>query len=88
MAVELAELEGIDVEHVVVNDDVAVEDSSFTTGRRDIAGTVFVHKLTGAKAEQGATLSEVKVVGEKVVANVRSMGMGLSSCTVPAFLVK
>lgn len=84
MAAELAELEGINVEHVVVNDDVAVEDSSFTTGRRGIAGTVFVHKIAGAKSEQGGTLSEVKAVAEKVVANVRSMGMALSSCIIPA----
>ncbi|GIO27098.1 dihydroxyacetone kinase subunit DhaK [Ornithinibacillus bavariensis] len=84
MAAELAEAEGIQVEKVVVNDDVAVEDSSFTTGRRGIAGTVFVHKLAGAKAEQGASLTEVKAVADKVVANVRSMGMALTPCTVPA----
>jgi phosphoenolpyruvate---glycerone phosphotransferase subunit DhaK len=84
MASELAEAEGIRVEHVIVNDDVAVEDSSFTTGRRGIAGTIFVHKIAGAKAEQGAALDEVKSVAEKVVANVRSMGMALTPCTVPA----
>src|SRR5699024_4300521 len=60
MAAELAEVEGIDVEQVIVKDDVAVEDSTFTTGRRGIAGTVFVHKIAGAKAEQGGTLQEVK----------------------------
>ncbi|GIN57111.1 dihydroxyacetone kinase subunit DhaK [Lederbergia ruris] len=84
MAAELAEAEGIQVEKVIVNDDVAVEDSSFTTGRRGIAGTVFVHKIAGAKAEEGAELSEVKRVAEKVVANVRSMGMALTPCIVPA----
>ncbi|AXI09985.1 dihydroxyacetone kinase subunit DhaK [Oceanobacillus zhaokaii] len=84
MASELAEAEGIRVEHVIVNDDVAVEDSSFTTGRRGIAGTIFVHKIAGAKAEQGAALDEVKSVAERVVANVRSMGMALTPCTVPA----
>ncbi|GIN71533.1 dihydroxyacetone kinase subunit DhaK [Bacillus sp. J14TS2] len=84
MAAELAEAEGIQVEKVIVNDDVAVEDSSFTTGRRGIAGTVLVHKIAGAKAEEGAELSEVKRVAEKVVANVRSMGMALTPCTVPA----
>lgn len=84
MAAELAELEGIEVEQVVVNDDVAVEDSSFTTGRRGIAGTVFVHKIAGAKAEQAGSLAEVKKVAEKVIANVRSMGMALSRCTIPA----
>jgi phosphoenolpyruvate---glycerone phosphotransferase subunit DhaK len=84
MAAELAEAEGIEVEKVVVNDDVAVEDSSFTTGRRGIAGTVLVHKIAGAMAESGATLQEIKRVADKVVANVRSMGMALTSGTVPA----
>lgn len=84
MAAELAEAEGIQVEKVIVNDNVAVEDSSFTTGRRGIAGTIFVHKIAGAKAESGASLEEVKEVAEKVVANVRSMGMALTPCTVPA----
>lgn len=84
MAKEMAEAEGIQVEQVIVNDDVAVEDSSFTTGRRGIAGTVFVHKIAGAKASQGGSLEEVKTVAEKVVANVRSMGMALTPCTVPA----
>ncbi|WP_156288358.1 dihydroxyacetone kinase subunit DhaK [Oceanobacillus salinisoli] len=84
MAAELAEADGIQVEKVIVNDDVAVEDSSFTTGRRGIAGTVFVHKISGAKAEQGASLEEVKRVAEKTVVNVRSMGMALTPCTVPA----
>ncbi|MBO0996076.1 dihydroxyacetone kinase subunit DhaK [Bacillus sp. SD088] len=84
MAAELAEAEGIQVEKVIVNDDVAVEDSLFTTGRRGIAGTVFVHKIAGAKAEEGAELSEVKRVAEKAVANVRSMGMALTPCIVPA----
>jgi phosphoenolpyruvate---glycerone phosphotransferase subunit DhaK len=67
-----------------VNDDVAVEDSTYTTGRRGIAGTVFVHKIAGALAEQGATLEEVEAVANKVVKNVRSMGMALTPCTVPA----
>ncbi|KGX87581.1 dihydroxyacetone kinase subunit DhaK [Pontibacillus litoralis] len=84
MAAELAEAEGIQVEKVIVNDDVAVEDSSFTTGRRGIAGTIFVHKIAGAMAESGAPLQAVKQVAEKVVANVRSMGMALTPCTVPA----
>jgi phosphoenolpyruvate---glycerone phosphotransferase subunit DhaK len=84
MAKELAEMEGINVESVVVNDDVAVEDSTYTTGRRGIAGTIFVHKIAGAKAERGASLEEVKATAEKVITNVRSMGMSLSSCIVPA----
>lgn len=84
MAKDLAEMDGIKVESVVVNDDVAVKDSTWTVGRRGIAGTVFVHKIAGAKAEEGASLEEVKAVAEKVIANVRSMGMALTPCTVPA----
>lgn len=84
MATELAEMEGINVQQVVVNDDVAIRNSSFTTGRRGIAGTVFVHKIAGAKAAQRASLEEVKKVAEKVIANVRSIGMAITPCTVPA----
>ncbi|NFH69263.1 dihydroxyacetone kinase subunit DhaK [Clostridium botulinum] len=84
MAKEMAEMEGIKVEQVVVNDDVAVENSLYTAGRRGIAGTVFIHKIAGAKAENGGTLEEVKDVAEKIIENVRSMGMSLSSCIVPA----
>ncbi|MBP2643159.1 MAG: dihydroxyacetone kinase, DhaK subunit [Firmicutes bacterium] len=84
MAKEMAVNEGILVEEIVVNDDVAVENSTWTIGRRGIAGTFFVHKIAGAKAEAGAELVEVKRVAEKVIGNVRSMGMALSSCTVPA----
>ncbi|NGQ93777.1 dihydroxyacetone kinase subunit DhaK [Brevibacillus sp. SYP-B805] len=84
IAAELAAAEGISVAQVIVNDDVAVENSTYTTGRRGIAGTVFVHKIAGALAEQGAPLEEVQQVAQKVIANVRSMGMALSPCTVPA----
>ena len=84
MAKEMAEMEGIKVDSVIVNDDVAVENSTWTIGRRGIAGTVFVHKIAGAKAEIGATLEEVKAVAEKVINNVRSMGMALTPCIVPA----
>src|SRR5690625_7047346 len=84
MAAELAEAEGIQVEKVIVDDDVAVEDSSFTTGRRGIAGTVFVHKIAGAKAEEGGTLEEVKAIADKTVDHVHSMGMAISPCTIPA----
>ncbi|MEN1760193.1 dihydroxyacetone kinase subunit DhaK [Anoxynatronum sibiricum] len=83
MAQELAEMEGIEVDHVVVKDDVAVPDSTYSTGRRGIAGTVFVHKVAGAKAETGASLQEVKQVAEKTIANIRSMGMAMSSCVLP-----
>jgi len=84
MAEEMAEAEGIEVDHVVVNDDVAVEDSLYTTGRRGVAGTIFVHKIAGAKAEAGGELSEVKEVAEKVIANVRTKGMALYPCRVPS----
>ena len=84
MAKEMAEMDGIQVESVVVNDDVAVENSLYTAGRRGIAGTIFVHKIAGAKAETGASLDEVKIVAEKVIENVRSIGMALTPCIVPA----
>jgi len=84
MAADMAADEGIEVEKVVVADDVAVENSTWTTGRRGIAGTIFVHKLAGACAEAGGSLQEVKRVAEKVIANVRSMGMAVDACTVPA----
>lgn len=84
MASEMAQMDGIKVDSVVVNDDIAVENSLFTAGRRGIAGTVFVHKIAGAKAETGASLEEVKEVAQRVIANVRSMGMALTPCTVPA----
>ena len=84
MAADMAADEGIEVEKVVVADDVAVENSTWTTGRRGIAGTVFVHKIAGACAEAGGDLQEVKRIAEKVIANVRSMGMAVDACTVPA----
>ena len=84
MAADMAADEDIVVDKVIVADDVAGENSTWTTGRRGIAGTVFVHKIAGACAETGADLPEVKRVAEKVIANVRSMGMAVSPCTVPA----
>jgi dihydroxyacetone kinase-like protein len=84
MAADLLKAEGVPVEQVVINDDVAVEDSLYTAGRRGVGGTVLVEKIVGAKAEAGASLEEVKAICEKVNANVRSMGMALTSCTVPA----
>ncbi len=84
MAAELAETDGVRTRSVIVNDDVAVENSTYTTGRRGIAGTVFVHKIAGALAERGANLDAVAAVAQKVVDNVRSMGFALSPCTVPA----
>jgi len=82
-AAELADLEDIKVRAVVVNDDVAVEDSTWTAGRRGVAGTVLVEKIAGAAAERGDALDAVAGVAEKVIGQVRSMGVALSACTVP-----
>lgn len=84
MAKDMAEMDGCLVDYVVVNDDVAVENSTYTAGRRGIAGTIFVHKIAGAKAETGANLAEVKAIALKVIENVRSMGMALTPCIIPA----
>ena len=84
MAAEMAECDGIRCMNVITNDDVAVQDSLYTTGRRGVAGTIFVHKIAGAKAEEGASLEEVHAVAEKVIANVRTMGTAITPCTVPA----
>ena len=84
LAAELADMEGIKVKQVVVNDDVAVKDSLYTVGRRGVAGTVFVHKIAGAKAEAGGSLEEVQAVAQKVIDNVRTMGVAIAPCTVPA----
>lgn len=80
----LAAEDGIQVEYVKVDDDIAVEDSLYTVGRRGVAGTVLVHKIAGAAAEQGRELMEVKKVAEKAAASVRSIGLALTSGTVPA----
>jgi dihydroxyacetone kinase-like protein len=84
MAAELAAAEGSDVAAVVTNDDVAVKDSTWTAGRRGVGVTVLLEKIAGAAAEGGANLAEVKRIAEKVNAQGRSMGMALTSCTVPA----
>ncbi len=84
MAADMARDEGIDVEQVITADDVAVEDSLFTIGRRGVAGTIFVHKIAGAKAEQGASLQDVQAVANKVIDNVRTMGVAIKPSTVPA----
>ena len=80
-AAELAE--DVEVDYVVVNDDVAVNDSSYTVGRRGVAGTVLVHKIAGAAAEMGCSLKEVKAIAQHTINRVRSIGMALTSCTVP-----
>lgn len=84
MAIDMAKDEGVNADYVIVNDDVAVKDSLYTTGRRGVAGTIFVHKIAGARAEEGASLAEVKACAESVIKNVRSMGMAIAPCTVPA----
>ena len=82
-AIELAEMEGTEVATVVVDDDVAVEDSLYTSGRRGVCGTVIVHRAVGAKAAEGGDLDEVQRVGQKVVDNVGTMGTALTSCVTP-----
>src|SRR5437660_7746910 len=84
MAAELAAAESIAVATVVTNDDVAVKDSLYTTGRRGVGVTVLVEKIAGARAEEGAALQEVAYVARTVNENGRSMGMALGGCTVPA----
>jgi phosphoenolpyruvate---glycerone phosphotransferase subunit DhaK len=84
MAAELADDDGIEVVPVVVNDDVAVQDSLYTAGRRGVGATVFVEKIAGALAERGAPLSEVAAVAAQVNERSRSFGVALTSCTVPA----
>ncbi len=80
---EMAAMEDIEVRQVVVNDDVAVEDSLYTSGRRGVAGTIFVHKVAGAKAAEGADISEVERVANKMIDNVSTMGVALTSCVTP-----
>ena len=83
MAEEMAEGSDIDVQSVVINDDVAVEDSTYTAGRRGVGGTVLVEKICGAAAAEGRSLDEVAALCERCNDEVRSMGMALTSCTVP-----
>ncbi|MBO8433739.1 MAG: dihydroxyacetone kinase subunit DhaK [Tyzzerella sp.] len=80
----LASEDGIEVDYVKVDDDIAVNDSLYTVGRRGVAGTVLVHKVAGGAAEKGYDLKEVKRIAENAIANVRSIGFAFSSCTVPA----
>lgn len=84
MAAQMANAQGKKVDFVIVNDDVALADSTATTGRRGIAGTVFVHKCAGAAANKGQSLEQVKAIAQKVIDNTATMGLGLEGCTVPA----
>jgi len=83
-AASLAAEDGIKIEAVYVNDDIAVKDSLYTVGRRGVAGTMFVHKCAGAAAEMGKELAEVKRIAQKAIDNVRSFGFAFTSCTPPA----
>jgi dihydroxyacetone kinase len=83
-AAYLAGMDGLEVATVKVDDDIAVEDSLYTVGRRGVAGTLFVHKVAGAAAEKGLALDEVQKLAQKAADNVRSIGFALTSCTVPA----
>lgn len=84
MAVEMAQAEGITVKSFVIDDDVAVQDSTHTVGRRGVAGNFFVIKACGAAAEKGASLDDLLTLADKVNRQVRTMGVALSSCTPPA----
>ncbi len=84
MAAELCEAQGVEVRAVVINDDVAVEDSLYTAGRRGVGTTVLAEKICGAAAERRLDLAQVETVCRKVNENGRSMGLALTSCTVPA----
>ncbi len=84
MAAELCQANGIQVEAVIINDDVAVQDSLYTAGRRGVGATVLAEKICGAGAERGYDLARVAALCRKVNQDARSMGMALTSCTVPA----
>ena len=84
MACEMAEAEGVRLKQFIINDDVAVQDSLYTVGRRGVAGNFFVMKACGAAAEAGADLDAVLAVADRVNANVRTMGVALTSCIPPA----
>lgn len=83
MAMDLAQLEDISVEMVVVDDDIAVEDSTYTAGKRGVAGTVLVHKILGDAAREGASLAELKVLGDRLVKEIKTIGIALKAATVP-----
>jgi len=83
-AAHLAAEDGIQVDYVKVDDDIAVEDSLYTVGKRGVAGTVLVHKIAGAAAEAGMSLDQVKAAAQNAIDNVKSIGFAFTSCTVPA----
>jgi len=83
MAQELAEMEGIEVASVVVDDDIAVEDSLYTQGKRGVAGTVLVHKIVGYAAQQGKSITEIKELADNLIPNIKSIGLALTGVTTP-----
>lgn len=83
MAQDMAEMEGIKVASVVVDDDIAVEDSLYTQGKRGVAGTILVHKILGHAARHGKSLQEIKAIADELVPNIHTVGLALSGATVP-----
>lgn len=83
MAQELAEMEGISVDSIVVSDDIAVEDSLYTQGRRGVAGTILVHKILGHAAREGKSLADIKALAVELVEQIKTIGLALSGATVP-----
>ncbi|SFO71369.1 dihydroxyacetone kinase, N-terminal domain [Halolactibacillus alkaliphilus] len=83
MAKEMAEMEDIQVASVLVDDDIAVEDSTYTAGKRGVAGTVLVHKILGHFAHEGMALNDLKSLGDALVTDIHTLGVALSGATVP-----
>lgn len=83
MAKDLAAMDDIEVRSIVVDDDIAVENSLYTQGRRGVAGTVFMHKILGAAADQGASLDEIEQLAKAVLPHINTIGVALSAATVP-----
>lgn len=83
MAKDMADMDGIKVKSIVVDDDIAVENSLYTQGRRGVAGTIFMHKILGAAADQGATLEEIDKLAKEILPNINTIAVALSAATVP-----
>ena len=83
MAKDLADMDGIEVKSIVVDDDIAVENSLYTQGRRGVAGTIFMHKILGAAAQQGASLDEIDKLAHEVLPNIKTIAVALSAATNP-----
>lgn len=83
MAKDLAKLDDIPVKEIIVDDDIAVENSTFTQGKRGVAGTVLMHKILGAAAQEGASLDEINNLAKKVMSNLKTIGLALTAATNP-----